>query len=254
MGLTDPDCVMLKAKDSANMAGYNVQQAVDTQHKLIVAHEVTTQRNDHGSLVPTASAAQEALQAKVLTAIADTGYMNGAQAKACEARGITPVVPMAEVTNTRDDKLYPKTKFVHDKSTDTYRRPAGQLLTRYKRDRQAQTDYYWTAACGGCALKSQCTNSQRRSIARSWHADAAERAHERAQDRNLMKLRSATAVHPFGNLKAMMPGGFLLRTLPKVQGEMALAALTYNLKRVLTILGFEHLMKKLAMLQALGHA
>ena len=94
-------------------------------------------------------------------------------------------------------------------------------------------------------MKSQCTNSQRRSIARSWHADAAERAHERAQDRNLMKLRSATAVHPFGNLKAMMPGGFLLRTLPTVQGEMALAVLTYNLKRTVSILGFDKLMQKL---------
>ena len=69
-----------------------------------------------------------------------------------------------------------------------------------------------------------------------------------------MKLRSATAEHPFGNLKAMMPEGLLLRTLPKVQGEMALAVLTYNLKRVLTILGFEHLMQKLKMMQALGHA
>ena len=254
VGLTDPDCVMLKAKGGATVAGYNVQQAVDTQHKLIVAHEVTPQRNDHGSLEPTASAAQEALKAKALTVIADTGYMNGAQAKACEARGITPVVPMAEVTNTRDDKLYPKTQFVYDKSTDTYRCPAGQLLTRFKRDHHKQTNYYGTHACGGCVLKSKCTESQRRSIARSWYADAAERAHERAQDRNLMKLRSATAEHPFGNLKWMMPGGFLLRTLPKVQGEMALAVLTYNLKRVLTILGFENLMKKLAMMQALGNA
>jgi transposase len=253
VGLTDPDCVMLIAKGGATMAGYNVQQVVDTQHKLIVTHEVTTQRNDHGSLESMASAAQEALKAKEITAIADTGYMNGAQAKACEARGITPVVPMAEATNTRDDKLYPKTKFAYDKSTDTYRCPAGQVLTRYKRDQGAQTDYYWTAACNGCVLKSLCTKSQRRSIARSWHADAAERAHERAQDRDLMKLRSATAEHPFGNLKAMMPGGFLLRTLPKVQGEMALAVLTYNLKRVLTILGFEQLMKKLEMMQALGN-
>ncbi len=236
VGLTDPDCVMLMAKGGATIAGYNVQQAVDTRHKLIVAHEVTTQRNDHASLESMASAAQEALKAKALTAIADTGYMNGAQAKACEAQGITPVVPMAEVTHTRGEGLYPKTQFVYDKSTDTYRCPAAQLLTCFKRDQHKQTNYYGTHACGGCALKSQCTNSQRRSIARSWHADAAERAHARAQDSSLMKLRSATAEHPFGNLKAMMPGGFLLRTLPKVQGEMALAVLTYNLKRVLTIL------------------
>ncbi len=63
-----------------------------------------------------------------------------------------------------------------------------------------------------------------------------------------MRLRSATAEHPFGNLKAMMPGGFLLRTIAKVKGEMALAVLTYNLKRTLSILGFEQLMQKLQMM------
>lgn len=243
-GLTDPDCVMLTGK-GATMAGYNVQQAVDTQHKLIVAHEVGRQRNDHRCLEPMASAAQQVLGAESLTAIADTGYMNGAQAQACEDRHITPVVPMPEVVNPGADKLYPKTQFVYDKLTDTYRCPAGELLTRYKRDRQAQTDYYWTRACMSCAMKLKCTESKRRSIARSWYADAAERAHQRAQDRSFMRLRSATVEHPFGNLKAMMPGGFLVRTLSKVQGEMALAVLTYNLKRTLNILGFEQLMQKL---------
>ena len=65
-----------------------------------------------------------------------------------------------------------------------------------------------------------------------------------------MRLRSATVEHPFGNLKAMMPGGFLLRTLPKVQGEMALAVLIYNLKRTVNILGFEKLMQKLQRMTA----
>lgn len=254
VGLTDADCVMLKTRGGATFAGYNVQQAVDPQHKLIVAHEVTTQRNDHGSLEPMAKAAQEALQAETLTAITDSGYMNGAQAKACEDRGITPVVAMAEVSHTRGDGLYAKTQFVYAKSTNTYRCPAGQLLVRFKRDHNKQTDYYETRACAHCALKSRCTQSPRRSIARSWYADAAERAHERAQERGLMRLRSATAEHPFGNLKWMMPGGFLVRALPKVQGEMALAVLTYNLKRALNILGFETLMKKLMMMQALEPA
>jgi transposase len=245
LGLTDPDCVMLKAKGKPTIAGYNVQQAVDTKHKLIVTHEVTTQRNDHGSLMPVASAAQAALEAKSMTALADTGYMNGAQAQGCEDKGITPVVPMQEAAHTRADGLYPKTQFVYDRLTDTYRCPAGELLHRYKRDRKAEIDYYWTRACGGCQMKLKCTHSERRSIARSWYADAAERAHQRAQDRRFMRLRSATVEHPFGNLKAMMPGGLLLRTLPKVQGEMALAVLTYNLKRTLNILGFDKLMRQL---------
>ncbi|MGH2523248.1 MAG: IS1182 family transposase [Anaerolineales bacterium] len=250
VGLTDPDCVMLRAKGGAGLAGYNVQQAVDTKHKLIVAHEVTTERNDHASLEPMATQAQQVLGAESMTVIADTGYMNGAQAAACEAQGITPVVPMQEAPNTQAQNLYPKSQFRFDPATNTYRCPAGALLHRYKRDHQAQTDYYWTSACTGCEKKPQCTQSERRSIARSWHADAAERAHQRAQDRRCMRLRSATAEHPFGNLKAMMPGGFLLRTLTKVKGEMALAVLTYNLKRALSILGFEQLMQKLQMMVA----
>lgn len=249
VGLTDPDCVMLSAKGEASVAGYNVQQAVDTKHKLIVAHQVTTCGNDHTSLEPMASQAQQVLGAESMTVLADTGYMNGAQAQACEAKGITPVVPMQEVSNTRAPGCYPKTMFSYDKATDTYRCPAGQVLGRYKRDRTAQTNYYWTSACAGCEKKSQCTRSARRSIARSWFADAAERADQRAKNnRRLMRLRSATAEHPFGNLKAMLEGGFLLRTLPKVKGEMALAVLTYNLKRASNILGIGQLMQELSMM------
>jgi transposase len=248
VGLSDPDCVMLTGKGTT-IAGYNVQQAVDAQHKLIVAHEVGTQRNDHRCLEPMASAAQQALQAESLIAIADTGYMNGEQAQACEDQKITPVVPMQEAANTRAQDLYRKTQFTYDAVTDTYRCPAGELLRRFKHDRSKQTDYYETSACVDCAQKPFCTQSKRRSIARSWHADAAERAHQRAQKNpHLMRLRSAIVEHPFGNLKAMMPGGFLLRKLPKVQGEMALAVLTYNLKRTLNILGFEQLMHRLQMM------
>jgi transposase len=246
VGLTDPDCVMLKPKGGAAIAGYNVQQAVDAGHKLIVAHEVTTERNDNASLEPMATQAKQALDAKSMTAIADTGYMNGAQAAACEAKGITPIVPMQEAVNTQGQEFYPKTQFTYDPATDTYRCPAGELLHRFKHDRTKQTDYYATSACAGCAQKPYCTKSQRRSIARSWHADAAERAHQRAQHNpQFMRLRSAIVEHPFANLKAMMPGGFLLRTLSKVKGEMALAVLTYNLKRSLSILGFEQLMDKM---------
>lgn len=220
VGLTDPDGVRPRASGTPGMAGYNVQQAVDAEHKLILAHAVTTERNDHASLEPMASQARQALGAASMTVLADTAYMNGAQAAACEARGITPVVPMREAVNPRARDLYPKSQFIDDPATNPYRCPAGAWLERYKRDRH-------------------------------WHADAAERAPERTQrNPRFMRLRSAVAEPPFGNLKAMMPGGFLPRTLPKVKGEMAIAVLTYNLKRTLNILGFEQLMQKPQMMIA----
>lgn len=252
VGLTDPDCVMLKDKAHA-IAGYNVQHAVETEHKFIVTHEVTTCANDHTSLEQMATQAKEALQAEQLTALADGGYYNGEQSQGCEGKGITPVVPMPRMSNTTDDKLYSKSLFTYDATTDTYRCPAGESLSRYKRDRGGKTDYYWSAACTGCSRRAECTRSERRSIARSWFADAAQRAHERARRApRLMRLRSATVEHTFGNLKAMMRGGFALRTLPKVKGEMALAVLSYNLKRALTVLGIDELTRRLRMRSVLG--
>jgi transposase len=56
VGLTDPDSVML-SKNGSTVVGYNVQHAVDSQHKLIVAHEVITEHNDHTSLQPMATQA-----------------------------------------------------------------------------------------------------------------------------------------------------------------------------------------------------
>lgn len=246
-GLTDADCVLLKQACGAYAAGYNVQQAVDTRHHLIIAHEVTTHWNDQSSLHPMATQAQAALDAEAMRVVADTGYMNGQQSGACEAQGIEPLVPMQKPSHTGDGKLFAKTKFVYDKLTDTYRCPAGALLERSRRCKDKQADEYTTRACEGCALKRQCTGSDNRSISRSWYADEVERAAQRAQaNPKLMRLRSASVEHPFGNLKAMLDGGFSVRGQVKVKGEMALAVLTYNLKRTLKVLGIEKLMQKFA--------
>lgn len=255
VGLTDPDAVLLTGKGGEAVVGYNVQQVVDAQHNLIVAHEVTTLRNDHTSLEPMAIEAQQVLEAKSMTVVTDCGYMNGKQAQACEERGITPCVPMARPSHTKAAECYPKSKFTYDHKSDTYRCPAGELLKRYKRDQRLQTNYYATSACGRCALRAQCTKAKHRTITRSWFADAAERADKRVQQNpRLMRLRRASAEHPFGNLKAMLGGAFSVRTLPIVKGEMALAVLAYNMKRAANVLGIEHMIEKLWMRTALSGA
>ena len=245
VGLTDPDCVMLNRHGEA-LVGYNVQQAVESEHKFIVAHEVTTCRNDHSSLESMACKAQDALAAQAMTAVTDAGYVNGKQAQVCEQRGITPVVPGREAANPHGKELYANSQFVYDPASDTYRCPAGAILRRTRSLRSQQADRYETDACAQCPLKAQCTKGARRRIERSWFKAAAERADQRARDNpRLMRLPGATAEHPFGNLKAMLGGRFWLRTLPKVAGEMALAVLAYNLQRAVRVLGAAHLRQML---------
>jgi transposase len=65
-------------------------------------------------------------------------------------------------------------------------------------------------------------------------------------DRNpdAMRTRRETVEHPFGTIKMRMGAThFLMKTLPKVASEMALCVLTYNLTRVLNIVGVANLME-----------
>ena len=55
-----------------------------------------------------------------------------------------------------------------------------------------------------------------------------------------MRQRRETVEHPFGTIKARMGAThFLMKTLPRVAGEMALHVLAYNLTRVMNIVGVE---------------
>ena len=58
------------------------------------------------------------------------------------------------------------------------------------------------------------------------------------------RLRRQTVEHVFGTLKAWMGAThFLTRTLPRVNTEMSLHVLAYNLKRTMQIFGAKQLIR-----------
>ena len=62
------------------------------------------------------------------------------------------------------------------------------------------------------------------------------------KDPDAMRVRRETVEHPFGTMKMRMGAThFLMKTLPKVATEMALCVLTYNLTRILNIVGIKPL-------------
>ena len=56
------------------IVGYNVQTAVDAQHHLIVAHDVTNVGNDRDQLSNMAGQAKAAMGVEALDVLADRGY------------------------------------------------------------------------------------------------------------------------------------------------------------------------------------
>ncbi|MFV8486296.1 transposase, partial [Ralstonia pseudosolanacearum] len=108
------------------LVGYNVQAAVDARHHLIVAHEVANEGNDRAQLSKMAKAAREAMGKTQLQALADRGYFNGAQLKACEDAGIKTFVPKPMTSGAKADGRFDKSDFIYIAKDDEYRCPAGE--------------------------------------------------------------------------------------------------------------------------------
>lgn len=73
--LTDPDArSMATSGRGTGTVGYNVQTAVDDNHPLIVAHEVTNVGKERGQLSTMANQARQEIEAESLTVVADRGH------------------------------------------------------------------------------------------------------------------------------------------------------------------------------------
>lgn len=244
--VTEPEAKLMRTPHGHAVA-YNAQTVVDDKHKLIVAFELTNDGNDLEQLHPMAVQGKEAVGAEQVKVVADTGYSNGEHGALCEQDGITAIVPRTETVNPRGKQYYSRDKFSYDPDKDSWRCPAGETLTLYKTSYTRKKKEYTTKACDTCPLRPQCTGAARRMIVRHFHEDAREAMHRRATtDPVWMKRRRETAEHPFGTMKWLMgQPRFLVRGLLKAKAELALGVLSYNLKRVITILGIPTLLQAL---------
>ena len=79
------------------------------------------------------------------------------------------------------------------------------------------------------------TSGIRRKMSRWENEEVLEQVEARLdRNPNLMRIRRSTVEHPFGTLKAWMGSThFLMKTLPRVNTEMSLHVLAYNLRRML---------------------
>ncbi len=243
VSLTDPDArSMATSGRGTGVVGYNVQIAVDAEHHLIVAHEVTNLGHDRTQLVPMALKAQEASGCDQVTALADRGYFSGDQVLSCEGTGVTPIVPKTLTSSGTKRGFFTRQDFIYDAAQDHYTCPAGVKLTKARRraDHSEEFDFYrHLSACFTCPLRPRCTPTKLRRVKRWENEDVLDRMQDRL-DRmpEAMGVRRQTVEHPFGTLKAWMGAThFLTRTLDKVRTEMSLHVLAYNLKRMITIFG-----------------
>lgn len=251
ISLTDPDARSMSSSGrGTGVVGYNVQTAVDTEHHLIVTHEVTNIGTDRAQLSGMAKKAKAVLEVERLDVVADRGYFASEEILASEQAGITVTLPKPMTSRAKAEGRFGKADFVYLPEQDVYRCPAGDMLTyRYTNVEAGLTvSRYWTSACPKCPIKAQCTPGKERRVTR-WEHESVLEAMQNRLDANpdAMRIRRQTVEHPFGTLKARMGSThFLTKTKPRVATEMALHVLAYNLTRVINIMGSKAILKAIA--------
>jgi len=210
--LAAPDARSMMTRGNG-IVGYNVQTAVDPQHHLIVAHEVTHVGSDRDQLSPIAKQPRKAIGSETLTVVADQGYFKGEEILACHNANISAYVPKPMTSNAKADGRFNKDAFVYDGTKNEYICPAGEtLIWRFSSiEKELKMHCYWSSSCQKCALKSQCTPSKNRRVRRWEHEAVLEQMQHRLnQAPDMMRVRKRTVEHPFGTLKQWVGSTHLL--------------------------------------------
>ncbi|PAV25443.1 IS5/IS1182 family transposase [Tamilnaduibacter salinus] len=244
---TEPQARLMRSGREGTVVGYNAQNAVDEQHQLIIHHELTQHGADNQLLAPMSHASQQVLGQSLKTIVADTGYSNGQHIDDTQERGVEVAVPAKRSVNNKDSgQLFQKHEFTYRPEDDTYQCPAGKTL-HYKTYSSKDRAYLYTRqGCHRCPLQHRCTRSDQRWVSRHFEEHAFERSNLQATP-TMMRRRQAVVEPPFGTLKRLLnQGRFSVWGLSAARAEYSLAVLSYNLIRVINVLGVRTLLAKLA--------
>jgi len=247
ISLTDPDSVAMATSKKAGMVGYNVQTVVDTEHHLIVAHEVTNIVSDKVLLTKMTERGQAAIGRKDIKVVADRGYFSGAEIMATEKLGATTYVPKPYTSGSKAAGRFGKHDFLYQPEDNSYQCPGGQKMTyRFMSAEQGKNmQVYWPDGCEVCPVKTKCTTGKQRRIKRWVNEDIIETMLKRLNELpEAMPIRRATVEHPFGTLKSWMGAThFLTKRLKNVKTEMSLSVLAYNIRRMISMMGVKKLIR-----------
>jgi len=244
---TDPDAKLM-SKPAHNLMAYNVQIAVDSKFKFIVATDISSQGVDFKQLHNMATKAKEITKNEKIIVTADKGYDNPKEIKKCKDDNIEVIVPSINKLKAQQDKgKYTREAFIYDDATDTYLCPNNQSLimtgTRVKNEMLLYRYKLKSATCKVCPLRDKCLPEKTpyKELIR-WKHEPFINEHKfkmkTTRAKKIIKQRSAIVEHPFGTIKQTLGWShFLVRGKEKVSGENALIMFTYNFRRLINLIG-----------------
>ena len=237
-GITDPDARFMKTSEGVLRSCYNAQIAVD-RHQVIVAADVSKIADDSVQFQGMVDQSRSNVTGELGQVLADGGYYSGSNLKHAQTHGYDLYLPIPQQERAPDGR-FERDAFAYDESTNSYRCPAGAVLSyRHNRRRNGITTRVYRAkpsTCRECPYKAQCTKGPYRelNISEVYLLEQEMRCKLSGAPGQSQYARRKYLVEPvFGNLKFNLGfGRFILRTLAKVRGEFLLMCIAHNLKKL----------------------
>lgn len=248
----DPECSRISSLQGSH-AGYNAQIVVDEKHGLIVTTDVVSENNDTNQFATQINQANEILAKKCDIACADSGYSNTEELEKIDSQGIKVIVPSQRQASKKEPKPFDKERFCYDPNTDSYICPENKVLRYSHTDKRKPRKQYIiieSALCRECRHFGICTSSPKgRRIARLLNEELRQRLEAQYNDpqsQAIYKLRKQKVELPFGHIKRNLKvDSFLLRGRDGAKLEMSLLASSFNMSRIITILGVKGFIQEL---------
>lgn len=245
---TDPDAKIAVKPGKARQLNYSGQLAVDDAHHVITgACASTAGSKDSENLAEILdqtiqNLAQNGLKIDQITA--DAGYSSGKALKYCEEQGIKAYIP-----NFGQYKPY-REGFVYDKNGDQYictQAGGHNAKLRYKGIKTDARGYEFKnyrsseADCKNCPLREACCgkSTKFKKIIESVYKPYYDRMHQklnanRLYTNKIAKIRSSTVEPVLGTLINFLNMKKInSRGMAQANKHVLMAALTYNLKKLL---------------------
>ncbi len=191
---TDPQAEVVKQGAKPARPRYKTHRAVEDKSGVVTAVETTPGGVDEGSrMMALVAQHQQTTGQSVTTVIGDCKYGIVENFITAQQQGLTThLADMAarqrqsKSRNPQSPQLFAPEAFAYDEASDTYVCPAGQRLSRVRRDRSEQVWKYIgrKSVCGRCPLRQACTRSKKRGRTINRHEQQPLLDHGRAQARS----------------------------------------------------------------------
>ena len=238
--ITDDEAKMMKGR-YGKYYGYNVQVTVDTENHFLTSIQTTDSQNDKGLLAPMLEASAQNTEQQPEEALADAGYYKINQLEQLEQQGTQCYVAVNKTFKQIEDEKN-ELAFTYSKTEGRYYCGEGRTLEysrKKKKEDGTPVDVYKGTECGTCSKKEICTTALARTVHRSGNQEWIDAFHNKmksCEGKEKLIQRRSVAEHPFGTMRYTMGQiPILLRKRKKVQIEMNLYGIGYNLKRYLNI-------------------